>query len=120
MILHHFDMQSNAADWNPGSFELIGDDDNPLWATVPGDIKVTLTIGYPRSCCANNSYLKKFLSTDSPQYVAAQPNGVISIEVPAVKITDLEPEVYPVFVKIETGGNTDQAIIGELPIVQGA
>jgi hypothetical protein len=121
MLDFNFERQSNAADWTPDSIQLLGDDGNFLWSTVPVDIVVTLTIGYPQECTRPASdYIKRFISTDSPAYIEAFDNGIIAIEVPVTQMTGLERGQYPVFIKIETSGNTDQALIGSLPIVQGA
>lgn len=121
MILTNFERQSNKSDWWPDGLQLIADDDEPLWSTKPADLVVTLSIGFRKGCdCTSSTPMKIFLSSDSPNYVEAFDDGKIAIEIPAEKLSDMEPGQYPIFIKIETQDRTYQAVIGELPIVQGA
>jgi hypothetical protein len=120
MNIINYERQSNKADWRPDGVELLDENNDPLWTSIPSGMEVILSIG-ERKCngTVSPTMRKIFSSLDSPSYVTVSTNGVFGWEIPASSLSDLEPGQYPIFARIIIGEDTDQAIIGELPIVQG-
>jgi hypothetical protein len=104
--------QSNGADFRPETLQFVAYDDGlPVWGDTPADFVATLTI-------KDSSGVQRVrqTSTDGSGVVTVYDDGFIDIYVDDSAMSGLSHGQHTLFLKLETGGYTSQAIIGDLPI----
>jgi hypothetical protein len=137
MIYVNFQEQSNAADWIESIQLLAEDNSQPVWATPPIDLVVTMNV-IPEGVCTSQDYSNSPSVANAAVITAsATPalsdgkltifdDGFIEISIDDSLMLALGPDQYGiakrylVFLKIQTEGFTIQFVVGVLPVIKGA
>lgn len=115
-MIINYGPQSNAADFRPETLQFVAWDDGfPTWAETPIDLVVTMTIKDGRGC-----QIVSGKSGDGSDIVTIRENGIVDIMVSASKMAAFRRGRHVLFLKTETDGYVNEAVIGYLPIYEGA
>jgi len=112
-LVEYFKRQSNKANWSY-SDQLCGQDGNPLWSSVPGDLALTM-VAVDRTGAKQLT----ITSADGSGQLAAAPNGTINVNVTPLTLGALCEGMYDVHLKIVTGDFTIERVYGRLPVSEG-